>query len=495
MLNKNNEKQGSTLQMVVRVFLYVFIFACFVPFFFFAAGRAFDRLLFNPPIMNRPLPQYAGLCLAVMGGIVMLWAMVSLFKIGKGYPLSPLPPVNLVTTGVYKWSRHPIYAGASLVFLGVVLWVGSAWGVLLGWPGFTLFFIAYAQTVEEPILFEKYRGEYPGYSKEVPLLFPYPGRRRIRQWAASWFMLLSRRINRPWILKYKRSYFFAGYAAWWMIGSLPALGFLSFFLLRSGIAPGVVDRFEIFFVLAALLGAHIAWFLEARVETHIKPSSLGAVAGFTSWGALGGAAAVCVLFALGPGPPVSSWLDSIIPMLLVHFFGRLGCSFYGCCYGKPTHSEIHLDYTHPALKAVRENLVDTRRLYPVQFFSALYGLASFTVILLLQIHLSLQRGLPIVIGLFFYSTSRFIEEWYRVPKRLFWGIFSIAQLISVFLAVSMAGLLLFYFPYPGAVFYEPLSNLPVQSIISKLDIPVLIILSAIIAFSFGFHRKEIGRWR
>jgi phosphatidylglycerol:prolipoprotein diacylglycerol transferase len=315
------------------------------------------------------------------------------------------------------------------------------------------------------------------------------------KWTGALFARLSRCINRPLIFEYRGYYFFFGYAVWWGIGSFLSLTFLSLFLLRSGLTAKTVDLFELIFVPVTILGSHIFWFGEARLETNINSSAFSSIAGFTSWGGLGGAVLVALAFAYGTGSSIFMWLDCIVPLLLMHFFGRLGCAFYGCCYGKPTRSNIYLSYTHRALKAVREKFVNPERLYPVQFFSALYGLISFSLILLLEFYLPLERGLPIVLSLLLYGTFRFTEGWYRTQKRIFLSFFSIAQFAAVTLVLTAAALLLFYFPNPAAPHYEPLANLAIGAMINELNFPVLIILSAFTAFSFGYHRREIGRWR
>ena len=38
----------------------------------------------------------------------------------------------MVSTGVYGFVRHPMYLGAILMFIGAPLWLGSLYGVLVG---------------------------------------------------------------------------------------------------------------------------------------------------------------------------------------------------------------------------------------------------------------------------------------------------------------------------------------------------------------------------
>lgn len=478
-----------------QVLLYLFIFVGFVPFLLFFISRSLDRALFAPSFMKKPIFLFLGLVFVVIGSAVSLWSIYLLRRKGKGYPLSPLPPVNLVDSGIYKISRHPLYAGASLIFLGVSLLIGSFWGVILGWPAFIFFFTCYARGIEEPILIERYGDRYLQYISAVPLFFPYPWRRRILKGVANLFAQLSGRVNRPLIFQYKEYYFFIGYAVWWAIGVFLSLGFFSFFLLEAGVMPQIVDLIPVIVVPLSIVGSHIAWFLEARIEVRVKLSALGTTAGFASWGGLVTFLMICAISAWVVGSSPSMWCDCAVPLLLMHFFGRLGCTFYGCCYGKQTHSNICLSYTHPALKAVREKRIDPGQLFPVQVFSAFYGLICFGIIMLLRIFLPLEHGFPVIFSLMLYGLSRSCEEWFRMQKRVFLQVFSIAQFLAMSLFISMAALLLFYFPNPDAVYYEPLLNVPVKNIIGKVNFPLLLLPAAAAAFAFGYHRREIGRWK
>ena len=69
----------------------------------------------------------------------------------------------MVSTGVYAFVRHPMYLGAILMFFGVPLLLGSAWGVLLG-AVLTLILVARirgeeAMLVRELEGYEAYRGK------------------------------------------------------------------------------------------------------------------------------------------------------------------------------------------------------------------------------------------------------------------------------------------------------------------------------------------------
>jgi protein-S-isoprenylcysteine O-methyltransferase Ste14 len=66
---------------------------------------------------------------------------------------------KVISTGPYRFVRHPMYAGALLLFLGAPLWLGSWWGVVAG-AAFSLLMAARA-VLEERTLAR----ELPGYDE------------------------------------------------------------------------------------------------------------------------------------------------------------------------------------------------------------------------------------------------------------------------------------------------------------------------------------------
>ena len=62
------------------------------------------------------------------------------------------------------------------------------------------------------------------------------------------------------------------------------------------------------------------------------------------------------------------WLDFlIVPFILFHCIGRVGCFFAGCCYGKETHSHIGVVFPDQPEAGIFHNGV---AVYPTQLFEA-----------------------------------------------------------------------------------------------------------------------------
>jgi protein-S-isoprenylcysteine O-methyltransferase Ste14 len=71
---------------------------------------------------------------------------------------------TVVMSGPYRYVRHPMYAGASLMFVGIPLLLGSGYGLALAplW----LVLLALRIPMEERILKEKLDG-YEDYARRV----------------------------------------------------------------------------------------------------------------------------------------------------------------------------------------------------------------------------------------------------------------------------------------------------------------------------------------
>ncbi len=78
---------------------------------------------------------------------------------------------KVISTGLYAYVRHPMYMGALIMLIGIVLALGSWWGFLV--LAFTMPALIWRIFDEEALLLKKLKG-YPEYTKKVKhRLIPY----------------------------------------------------------------------------------------------------------------------------------------------------------------------------------------------------------------------------------------------------------------------------------------------------------------------------------
>ena len=78
---------------------------------------------------------------------------------------------ELITTGIYRYARHPIYTGVLLMGLGTALSKGTM-GMFILFLALLGFFWFKARE-EEKLLTKHFPKEYPAYKKQVKALIPY----------------------------------------------------------------------------------------------------------------------------------------------------------------------------------------------------------------------------------------------------------------------------------------------------------------------------------
>jgi protein-S-isoprenylcysteine O-methyltransferase Ste14 len=68
-----------------------------------------------------------GILPPIVGALIVLSAVVSFYRRGRG-TLAPWdPPRELVVRDLYRFNRNPMYVGVVLVLIGWALWTGSIW--------------------------------------------------------------------------------------------------------------------------------------------------------------------------------------------------------------------------------------------------------------------------------------------------------------------------------------------------------------------------------
>ena len=108
----------------------------------------------------------AGVIVAIGLGIDFTSVAAFLTKRTTVRPEKPAEASHLVTDGLYRFTRNPMYLGLTLVMIGAGIWFGNWLGVV---PiGFFVWYLTVKQIrAEEEALAEKFGEEYEAYRAKV----------------------------------------------------------------------------------------------------------------------------------------------------------------------------------------------------------------------------------------------------------------------------------------------------------------------------------------
>jgi len=81
-------------------------------------------------------------------------------------PLEPEAATSLVTGGIYRYTRNPMYVGFAALLLGWAVYLAVPW-VLLGPVAFILFITRFQIIPEERALSSKFGRQYGEYQERV----------------------------------------------------------------------------------------------------------------------------------------------------------------------------------------------------------------------------------------------------------------------------------------------------------------------------------------
>lgn len=128
---------------------------------------------------------------------------------------------------------------------------------------------------------------------------------------------------------------------------------------------------------------------------------------------------------------IANSLAVVIP--LFHTFGRIGCFFAGCCYGKINEGPFSLPY-----RIGVEGIWEKR--LPAQLIEASFELFVFIVLLRVYLKRDREKGVYLIyLYLALYSVFRLFIEFFRDDSiRGVVGILSFSQIISLISIMSIS---------------------------------------------------------
>ena len=152
------------LLLALRAIFFVLLLpgtvAGYVPF---GILRAADRLR----VPELSLSSVGASILAIAGAVVLLRCVWDFFAKGKG-TLAPIdPPRVLVVSGLYRFTRNPMYNGVIALIVGEA-WLFSSVSLLEYALLMLVFFHLWVVLYEEPTLESLFGESYRAYRRAVP---------------------------------------------------------------------------------------------------------------------------------------------------------------------------------------------------------------------------------------------------------------------------------------------------------------------------------------
>jgi protein-S-isoprenylcysteine O-methyltransferase Ste14 len=132
----------------------------------FIAIRVFSN---NSSTVHTVALEIVGTAVFASGLGVAIWARINLGR-NWGMPMTEKAEPELVTSGPYRFVRHPIYTGILLGLLGTALATDLYW--LIPFAISAAYFI-YSARVEEKILVSSFPKAYPSYRMRTKMLIPF----------------------------------------------------------------------------------------------------------------------------------------------------------------------------------------------------------------------------------------------------------------------------------------------------------------------------------
>jgi phosphatidylglycerol---prolipoprotein diacylglyceryl transferase len=229
-------------------------------------------------------------------------------------------------------------------------------------------------------------------------------------------------------------------------GFFIAVGFLAGIFLAVKEAKRLGEDHEkimdlCFYVLiAAILGSRL-FYVATSPEMFLKnPVEILKIwnGGLVFYGGFIAALITGVVYLKVKNIPLWKTADIMAPSLaLAHFFGRIGCFFAGCCYGKYCDLPWAVTFRHP------DSLAPTGiPLHPTQLYEALNNLMIFSLLWLFRKRKK-HEGQIFWIYVLLYGITRSVIETFRADFRgdSVFGNLSISQGIGGIMAVISVSML------------------------------------------------------
>ena len=217
-----------------------------------------------------------------------------------------------------------------------------------------------------------------------------------------------------------------------MYGLMIAIGFMAALLmsLNRGKKKGMSEDmiYGIFFcaIFGGMAGSRLLYYIVEIPSILENPSILWDFKnGYVVYGGIIGGVLTSMIYCKIKKQRFLSYFDLVMPAVsLAQGFGRLGCFFAGCCYGRETDAWSGITFRNSAFAPNNVKLI------PTQLISSA-GDFLFCILLLSYAKREPKEGRVAAVYMLFYGIGRFAIEFLRNDYRGSVGVLSTSQLISI----------------------------------------------------------------
>lgn len=217
-----------------------------------------------------------------------------------------------------------------------------------------------------------------------------------------------------------------------MYGLMIAIGFMAALLmcLKRGKKRALDEDiiYGIFFcaIIGGMVGCRLLYYIVELPQVIKDPSILWNFKnGYVVYGGIIGGVLSSMVYCRIKKVRFLPYFDLVMPSVsFAQGFGRLGCFFAGCCYGRETDAWYGITFSHSDFAPNGVKLI------PTQLISSA-GDFLFCILLLLYAKREPKEGRVAAAYLLLYGVGRFVIEFLRDDYRGSVGVLSTSQLISI----------------------------------------------------------------
>ena len=229
-----------------------------------------------------------------------------------------------------------------------------------------------------------------------------------------------------------------GYGLMIAIGVIVAYSVGEYRAKKQNLDPDSLFWITISCLVGGIIGAKLLFYIVEIKSIIANPKILLDIThGFVVYGGIIGGIGVGYLFCKIKKLEFLRYFDLVMPSIAIaQGFGRVGCMFAGCCYGRETDSWFHVIYHSSDFAPNGVALI------PTQMIMAILNFAHFFILAFLAKKVLKHSGQVAGFYLIFYSIGRFFLEYLRNDPRGNVNILSTSQFISLFILAAGVGTVL-----------------------------------------------------